>query len=109
MFCPGIDVAVTWVPGHSYKIVEAPEEQFFGEQSGTKIVLHLREEAQDSWELHRSEGKCAMAMFFQPRMTQVQNGISSFLVSKGDFDAKDGQRTATANFSQFDGSFFAAV
>ena len=92
-------------PGHSYKIVEAPEEQFFGEQSGTKIVLHLREEAQDSWELHRSEGKCVMAMFFQPRMTQVQNGISSFLVSRGDFDEKDGQRTATAKSSQFDGSF----
>lgn len=33
--------------GHSYKIVEAPKEDFFGEQSGTKIVLHLREEAQE--------------------------------------------------------------
>ena len=48
------------MPGHSYKILEAPDEQFFGEQSGTKIVLHLREEAQDSWELHGSKGRCVM-------------------------------------------------
>jgi HSP90 family molecular chaperone len=33
--------------GHSYSLVEAPGTQFHGKQSGTKIVLHLREEAQE--------------------------------------------------------------
>merc|ERR1740123_2736571 len=33
--------------GSSYTIEAAPEEPLFGEQSGTKIVLHLREEAQE--------------------------------------------------------------
>ncbi|CAE7630736.1 hspD [Symbiodinium pilosum] len=33
--------------GHSYSIKEAEETDLFGEQSGTKIVLHLREEAQE--------------------------------------------------------------
>ena len=59
--------------------MEAPEEQFFGEQSGTKIVLHLREEAQDSWELHRSEGKCVMAMFFPaPNDPSPKTGFQVF-------------------------------
>ena len=33
--------------GSSYSIKEAEETELFGEQSGTKIVLHLREEAQE--------------------------------------------------------------
>ena len=33
--------------GSSFTLQEAPEEALFGEQSGTKIVLHLREEAQE--------------------------------------------------------------
>eukprot|EP00933_Yihiella_yeosuensis_P076607 TRINITY_DN8645_c0_g4_i1.p1 TRINITY_DN8645_c0_g4~~TRINITY_DN8645_c0_g4_i1.p1 ORF type:complete len:761 (+),score=216.80 TRINITY_DN8645_c0_g4_i1:71-2353(+) len=33
--------------GSSYTLAEHPETEFFGEQSGTKIVLHLREEAQE--------------------------------------------------------------
>merc|ERR1719419_1538401 len=33
--------------GGSFTIEESPEEQFFGEQSGTKLVLHLKEEAQE--------------------------------------------------------------
>merc|ERR1719356_439953 len=40
----------TWLwtsQGNSFTLQEAPQEDFFGEQSGTKIVLHLREEAQE--------------------------------------------------------------
>ena len=44
--CPN-PAQLTCAGGHSYKITEASDEQFFGEQSGTKIVLHLREEAQE--------------------------------------------------------------
>jgi len=33
--------------GGSFTMQEAPEEALFGEQSGTKITLHLREEAQE--------------------------------------------------------------
>jgi len=33
--------------GSSFTLQEAPEEALFGEQSGTKLVLHLREEAQE--------------------------------------------------------------
>eukprot|EP00440_Ansanella_granifera_P031423 gb/GFBE01034117.1/.p1 GENE.gb/GFBE01034117.1/~~gb/GFBE01034117.1/.p1 ORF type:complete len:751 (+),score=279.26 gb/GFBE01034117.1/:1-2253(+) len=34
--------------GHSYRLDEASEEvDFFGQQSGTRIVLHLKEEAQE--------------------------------------------------------------
>jgi len=33
--------------GGSFTIEEAPNEEFFGEQSGTKIMLHLKEEAQE--------------------------------------------------------------
>ncbi|CAE8621738.1 unnamed protein product [Polarella glacialis] len=33
--------------GGSYSLKEAPDTEFFGKQSGTKIVLHLREEAQE--------------------------------------------------------------
>jgi len=33
--------------GHSYSLVDAGEVDFFGEQSGTRIVLSLREEAQE--------------------------------------------------------------
>mmetsp|Transcript_10010 Transcript_10010/g.31823 ORF Transcript_10010/g.31823 Transcript_10010/m.31823 type:complete len:757 (-) Transcript_10010:169-2439(-) len=33
--------------GGSFTIEDAPSEAFFGEQSGTKIVLHLKEEAQE--------------------------------------------------------------
>jgi len=33
--------------GNSFSISPAPEEEYFGEQSGAKIVLHLREEAQE--------------------------------------------------------------
>nr|WHU24052.1 heat shock protein 90 [Dinophyceae sp.] len=31
----------------SYTVGEAPDEEFFGETSGTKLVLHLKEEAQE--------------------------------------------------------------
>jgi len=33
--------------GGSFTIEEAASEEFFGEQSGTRIILHLREEAQE--------------------------------------------------------------
>mmetsp|Transcript_107786 Transcript_107786/g.337534 ORF Transcript_107786/g.337534 Transcript_107786/m.337534 type:complete len:664 (-) Transcript_107786:355-2346(-) len=33
--------------GSSFTIEPAPQEDFFGEQSGTKLVLHLKEEAQE--------------------------------------------------------------
>mmetsp|Transcript_4273 Transcript_4273/g.9672 ORF Transcript_4273/g.9672 Transcript_4273/m.9672 type:complete len:751 (+) Transcript_4273:72-2324(+) len=33
--------------GGSYTVEEAPSEEFFGEQSGTRLVLHLKEEAQE--------------------------------------------------------------
>mmetsp|Transcript_19766 Transcript_19766/g.40941 ORF Transcript_19766/g.40941 Transcript_19766/m.40941 type:complete len:745 (-) Transcript_19766:65-2299(-) len=33
--------------GHSYKVAEVDDGDFFGEQSGTRIILHLREEAQE--------------------------------------------------------------
>lgn len=33
--------------GNSFTVEEAPDEEFFGEQSGTKLILHLREEAQE--------------------------------------------------------------
>jgi heat shock protein beta len=33
--------------GGSYSIGESPDEEFFGEQSGTKLILHLKEEAQE--------------------------------------------------------------
>mmetsp|Transcript_14282 Transcript_14282/g.40597 ORF Transcript_14282/g.40597 Transcript_14282/m.40597 type:complete len:766 (+) Transcript_14282:1393-3690(+) len=37
-----------WISqGNEFTIQPAPEEEFFGEQSGTKLILHLREEAQE--------------------------------------------------------------
>jgi len=44
------DVRSSWKwtsQGSSYTIQAAPEEGFFGETSGTKLVLHLKEEAQE--------------------------------------------------------------
>eukprot|EP00444_Apocalathium_aciculiferum_P056631 CAMPEP_0183604274 /NCGR_PEP_ID=MMETSP0371-20130417/181865_1 /TAXON_ID=268820 /ORGANISM="Peridinium aciculiferum, Strain PAER-2" /LENGTH=271 /DNA_ID=CAMNT_0025816371 /DNA_START=10 /DNA_END=821 /DNA_ORIENTATION=- len=39
---------IRWVSeGSSFTIQDAPEEQLFGEQSGTKLILHLKEEAQE--------------------------------------------------------------
>jgi heat shock protein beta len=37
-----------WISeGGAFTVQSAPEEEFFGEQSGTKLILHLREEAQE--------------------------------------------------------------
>jgi len=37
-----------WISeGNSFSIEEVPNEEFFGEQSGTKLILHLKEEAQE--------------------------------------------------------------
>lgn len=37
-----------WISeGGSFSISESPEEVFFGETSGTKLILHLKEEAQE--------------------------------------------------------------
>jgi heat shock protein beta len=37
-----------WISqGSEFTIQPAPEEEFFGEQSGTRLILHLREEAQE--------------------------------------------------------------
>merc|ERR1711933_698949 len=33
--------------GSSFSIEEAPKEEYFGDQSGTRLVLHLKEEAQE--------------------------------------------------------------
>jgi heat shock protein beta len=41
-------VAHRWISeGGAFTIQQAPDEEFFGEQSGTKLILHLREEAQE--------------------------------------------------------------
>ncbi|CAK0824177.1 unnamed protein product [Prorocentrum cordatum] len=37
-----------WISeGSEFTIQPSPDEEFFGEQSGTKLILHLREEAQE--------------------------------------------------------------
>eukprot|EP00445_Apocalathium_hangoei_P058630 CAMPEP_0204091068 /NCGR_PEP_ID=MMETSP0360-20130528/189216_1 /ASSEMBLY_ACC=CAM_ASM_000342 /TAXON_ID=268821 /ORGANISM="Scrippsiella Hangoei, Strain SHTV-5" /LENGTH=632 /DNA_ID=CAMNT_0051040333 /DNA_START=84 /DNA_END=1978 /DNA_ORIENTATION=- len=39
---------IKWISeGSSFTVQEAPEEKLFGEQSGTKLILHLKEEAQE--------------------------------------------------------------